>query len=345
MEYAEIMREMTSALTGDWANDKTFLLSQYDKYKEHPLSLEINRTVGRLLYDCIPDDQKKKLDTAISNDEHYRSVVIAEAQEMIRNRAFDEAEKLILSILPSPENELFQNDTETLYLSLNNTLEAIYYQHMYEPEQKLRKPPYPFNELYQIYAYLLIEKQEFDTALSLLARALTRSPLNTWFMFERAEIYKFMKDMNTFLELTKLCLPYIYTRSELARYFRNLGFYFIENELWDEAICAYQRSIQWEATQMAQSQLFYIVQKTGKVVDRDVLQDAETILGRHCISCEPEMTWLKIAWQAGLESFNSNDFESAAFYLNVVFQMSGYEEAEAKLLICMERLKDTGDNL
>ena len=241
--------------------------------------------------------------------------------------------------MKSQEHEIFQNDKESMYLSFENTLEAIFYEYMFKPERKLRKPPFSFNELYQIYAYLLIEKQEFNKALCLLDRALSRSPLNTRFMFERAEIYKFLKDMNTFLELTKQCLPYIYSRSELARYFRNLGFYFIENELWDEAICAYLHSNQWDPSQMAQSQLFYIVQKTGKVIDTEVFQDAGTILGRHGISYKPDVVWLQIAWQLGHECFNSSDFESAAFYLNVVYQISGDEEAEAKLQICKEKLQ------
>ena len=67
-KYDEIMREITSGLTGDPDKDLPYLKAQTEMYKDHELGTEIVRACGRLIYEVLPEDTKKKLSQHFSND-------------------------------------------------------------------------------------------------------------------------------------------------------------------------------------------------------------------------------------------------------------------------------------
>ena len=60
MTYDGIMRNITAGLTGDADKDGIYLNEQMEKYKEHEFATEIIRACGRIFYELIPDDKKKK---------------------------------------------------------------------------------------------------------------------------------------------------------------------------------------------------------------------------------------------------------------------------------------------
>ena len=73
MNFEDIMREITRGLTGDQKSDTKYLMEQMEKYKEHELAREILRACGRLLFKCIPEDEKAEFEQAINNDMSWHS--------------------------------------------------------------------------------------------------------------------------------------------------------------------------------------------------------------------------------------------------------------------------------
>ncbi len=66
-EFDKIMSEINSGLTGEPEKDLAFLNDQTNKYKDHKYGKEILRACGRLMYDVMPDDVRKKLEK-LTND-------------------------------------------------------------------------------------------------------------------------------------------------------------------------------------------------------------------------------------------------------------------------------------
>ena len=49
-EYEKTINEINSGLTGNTKQDYSYLLEQAEKYKQHPMSHEILKEIGRKIY-------------------------------------------------------------------------------------------------------------------------------------------------------------------------------------------------------------------------------------------------------------------------------------------------------
>jgi len=320
MTYEEIMQEITSGLTGDWEKDIANLMDYSEEYKSHPQSKEILRGIGRLISQILPSDTQAEFTQIFSNDQQYVETVLSEVTNKIKEQDIDEAEELLLKILP--EEELYQSDSVSLYCTFRNPLEIAYYKAIYNPPKEIRIAPYPYNQIYQLYAYVLIEKCLFDEASNIIDKALLRNPLNADIKFEKAEIYKMQGDMERFLQITIEAQPMVYRIKDTSRYWRNIGYYFIEKEKWDGAISAYLISLHQDPSPLAQSQLFYISQRTGKKIKSQKYEKLLALLEKENIPTCPDPNWLAIALKNAAVAFADRDYDNAGFYYSVVYELT-----------------------
>ena len=334
MEYTEIMHQITSGLSGEWKKDIGYLQAKVEEYREHPLGFEIARGIGRLLYEVLPAGEKTEFNILFQKYVFYQETVLSEVKNKIRDRDIMGAERLLLNVLPSDDS--FREDAVSVYLSFKTPLEYYYYLYKFKPQKKVRNPPFPFNEVYELYSYILVEKKEFAAAIPVFDKALVRSPLNKFFFFERAEIFKVLKDMTTFKKLNEDILQYLYRREDVSKYFRNLGYYFIECRQWDAAVSAYTASMWWCPSEMAAGQLYYIVKQTGKVHKNDDIGECLKILEGEGVNIEPDPEWMRIAWWLGGKAFEDKDLDLAAYCYGVVSDFTGDKEAEAKRQECIK---------
>ena len=88
-EFDKIMSEINSGLTGEPEKDLAFLNEQSEKYKKHKYSKEILRECGRLMYDVMPEDVRKKLDK-VAND-HFSRIddSLSQAEQFLFKKDFD----------------------------------------------------------------------------------------------------------------------------------------------------------------------------------------------------------------------------------------------------------------
>ena len=184
--------------------------------------------------------------------------------------------------------------------------------------------------------YLQVEQGDLDAALGTSEIALRRNPLNTSVLFEAAEIRKMRKELDAFLAETVKCHSFLYQRRDLARYFRNLGYYFIEKEEWDEAVVAYCLSNHWQQSEMAQSQLYYISQKMGRLADPERYGDWNEMIQKRNLPTWPDVLWPQIAWALGNQAYKDGEFDGARFCFSLVVELTGDEEAREMLEKCGE---------
>jgi tetratricopeptide (TPR) repeat protein len=332
MDYADIMREVTDGLTGDWERDRAYLNRKTQEYKDHPCGFEVARGIGRLLCEIMPPDVRHEVELAVDNDARLTRAILAEARQKLSDGALDEAETLLRGVLP--HERLFQEDAVSVYYSFRNPLELTFFVNKFRPEKTVRIPPYPFNEIYELQAYILIERQRWDDARGVIDEALKRNPLLGSILFEKGEIDKRLKDLDQFLRTTVSCLGLCYRRVEMARYFRNLGYYFIEREQWDEAIYSYLVSLSWQQSQMAQSQLYYITQRTGRLIRPEEYKGGSELLAKHAIPLSPDPLWAQSAWWLAEQSVQEKQFDLACLGYEVVYELTGDPEAREKLAQC-----------
>lgn len=114
------------------------------------------------------------------------------------------------------------------------------------------------DDAYRLLGYIAVEEQEYDKALDYLKESLKYNPVNLDTFFEMTESYKMNKDLKMMKETLDGLYEYIHEPVSLSRYYRNLGFYYIEKEEYELAFSLYLISLEYDFNQFALSEMLYI---------------------------------------------------------------------------------------
>ena len=338
--FNKIMQDIKSGLKGDPEVDIYYLLGVGERYKNHELFVEITREVGSMISRLIPEDKKKDFKKIYDRFRSDTDRAMEKAAELIRKGDLDEAEKVIREALP-PE-EMYREDERSVFMVFRQPIEEAYFRARFKVEKEIRLAAGVNPEIFLALAYILIEKSELDEAMDMLDRGLRFNPMHTNLLFEKAEIFKLRKDWKGFKEIVDLCLEYSYSASDVARAYRDYGYMLIEREEFDAAICCYLISMNFEPTETAQSQLFYIFQLLENEPNfEDAFEHLQELLESVDVPPHPnpEMAMTAAALSDHFEQ--EGDLEQALFCLDVIFQLTGSDEVEEKLKTMKARMEDS----
>ncbi|MBS7359037.1 MAG: protein kinase [Oscillospiraceae bacterium] len=120
---------------------------------------------------------------------------------------------------------------------------------------------------YAYYALGVIEAENknLSKARDYLRKAVEWNPFYVDAYFEYAETFKMEGNLETFYTVTNNTYDKIFLPSHLARYYRNLGYYFIEKENYNLATCLLLYSLSFEETDKAKNEIMYIKQISGSL--------------------------------------------------------------------------------
>ena len=275
--YEDIINEIKVNLGENKDLNKRYLSGQIDRYKDHPYNKEIIREISRMMWDCLTDEEKEEF-IEISENENPIMDILDEISEYIEvgdyKTALDKL-KHFMNAFPG----MFEDDRVSEYHSFTNPLEELIFFKYIGAEKEIRYIPdnQPLLDLYYIYGFLLFENQEFEEAEENLKKALKINPVSARVILELSEIYKMhTPTFNKFIIYTSDALKYAYYPQDLARCYRNLGYYYIEENQFDVAAALFKYSMKYEMSIMAYSELQYIESK-GHSIDI-TLSEAVSIL-------------------------------------------------------------------
>ncbi|MCL2890486.1 MAG: hypothetical protein FWF40_01180 [Methanomassiliicoccaceae archaeon] len=337
MSYEDVMKEITKGLTGEPKKDMKYLMDQCEVYKTHELAQEILRGIGRLIADLTPEDLRKELEQLIKNDSLGTQAALEEAEFRIHKKEFAKALEILEAAIKSIETEdgelrQYGNDSVSEYHAFKNYMEEILYNELMKPKLTVRTMPENIWRLYYLCGYLYFEMQRFDDAKKYLTKAMKINPVDTATLFELSEIHKMNKDWESYRKLTALCHSVSYTRTDLARSYRNYGFYFIEREKYDVATAIYHLSLFYEPESVsAQSELFVIQQITGKLTPMPSMDKVKKIFKKNDVPLGPNPLILEIAVTiAGMAEKEGHD-DAARYYLSMLYDLTGSDDVKKRL--------------
>lgn len=333
MSYDEIMREITAGLTGDEEADCIYLKEQMEKYKDHEFSQEIIRACGRLFYDLIPEDKKKEIGQVFENDISGIHAVLDEVRFNIYKKDFKKALELMEVLVEKTErNPMYQNDSVTEYFSFETPFEFFMYVQRNECNKEVKWIQYPYAAIYLQYGSLLYDLQRYGEANQMLEKALRWNPMSARILYEYAETFKVMGDNEKFFALSKKAFEIAYTRADIARAYRNLGYYFVEVEKYQAAIGCYLLSLEYDKeSKNAQSELYYIHQKTGGSVKEPTLEELEVIAEAEGIPMGLNEDVLGIAVAYGKHFLENDEVDGARAMFEIAYELTR-DEAFEKIL-------------
>ena len=331
INYTEIIKEITRNLTGDGEKDSKYLMEQIEKYRYHEYGIEILKALHRMVYGFLPEEAKAELSTILKKDNTYIQVILNEVKSKLAEHNLEEAEKIILEILPS--QNLFYPDKVTEYYDFKNSLEWAYFMAKSRPPKEIYCSPISYNDVFMTYAYILVEKEDYDKAIQIIDTGLRINPLHIDLMFEKASIFRTQKKIDKTLQIALECFEIAYRKPHIARCYRDFGYYFIENKNWDAATCCYLLSDSWYKTEMAKSELYCITQQTGKIIDEQNYADnLEKILEKNNVPFQPNQLWIQIALHLGEQRASCNEIEEAKFCYYVAYELTGDESFHERII-------------
>jgi len=329
MGYEQIISEITSGLTGDNEKDIAYLKAQAEKYKSHELAPEISRAINRLLYDILPEDQKSQV-VSLNSDSKSIDLMYQEVKYLVTSNQNKKAAVLLDSLLEICENSVHPDD-QTDYFSFKNIFQALLYEHTFKPKKRYMPTPHDFSDMYIIRGYLYLSDYKLDAAIKAMERAVSWNPVNIYAYFQLAEAQKLKDNFDEYYNLTKQALMFATTKPEIARCYRNFGFYFIEVKQYQDAINMYYLSKDYEDHESVASELFYISQQTGEMVVRPSQEEILETIAKETIQVGPSEAVVGIATELGKKAYEDKHFDLARYCLSIVYGLT--EDPEAKALL------------
>ena len=165
------------------------------------------------------------------------------------------------------------------YHSFLNPLEEILFYQYIGLEKELAYIPFnePLFDLYYIYGTLLLENDDFAKAEGYLLKALRINPVSSKTILSLADIYKSKtRTYNRFFLYNVDALKFAYKNEDIARAYRNFGFFYVEENQLDIAAVFYDFSLNFDFNRQAFRELEYLKSRgINTEIDR---KDAENII-------------------------------------------------------------------
>ena len=119
---------------------------------------------------------------------------------------------------------------------------------------------------------------------------------------------------------------YCCTRAELAAYYRNLGWYYLEKYKPEVSAACYLYSKCFEDSQQADAELEFLEKAIGKKVSKKNLEQIQQILKDNDIPTEANPITLALLYKAAQEADEAGDRKQALDCYRMVYDLTADEE-------------------
>ncbi len=239
---------------------------------------------------------------------------------VFRQNRCDEALAMAENLIRRIEQNPVPNEPQTEYLRFNEYFEEVLYRHLYSPVKEIRQLELPYPNAYFLYGCLLVEKGRAGEAKTALEKARCYNPTGFNLAAEYITAVQMTGDMDKFFELTLDAFKIAFRKTHIARCYRNLGFYFIEKELYQAAVVCYILSLLYEQTKKADSQLFFIATVTGETIEAPTESEIVKCAGEYGFPVIPNKDAIELVLECAGECARRNDAEGEKYFKEIFLE-------------------------
>ncbi|MBO5476408.1 MAG: hypothetical protein J6A15_01475 [Clostridia bacterium] len=256
----KVVEEIRSKLTGDKEKDKEYLLEEAKKYKGNPDASNIVKEIGKMLFEVLPEEKIEYFSSVVEKDVDAINAKVDEAYKIMSSpdRDMAKAKEILLDVINKPF-KFIENDEER-YFSFNNVLEFFTSKYVLNINKKAVWITANYALAYNLLTFISNEEHDFDKALEYADKALYYNPMDLNTAYEKAETYKIQRKYEQMLKVTLDIYDYIFTPEHLARYYRNLGYFYTEACNFELSFSLYLISMLYQESKGAYHEILYIKQ-------------------------------------------------------------------------------------
>ena len=220
----------------------------------------------------------------VANVRTYQDFVRLVQRELKESKL--DVARLMFEIFLGIHYEEAMDYKKVLCKSFNNPIEKILYAVTFDVQEEIQEPNYDWGNFFTTFWGILFELDDYEHSAMILNMAINWNPFNTAAYFELGEIYKMQNNWARYLDFNQMAFRTITNVTSLSRYYRNLSFYYIEqNELQKAAnLLAYSASYEYHP--LIDNELLYI-HTLDNEIRPDWFMNTKEYLKSENISTEP----------------------------------------------------------
>lgn len=222
-------------------------------------------------------------------------------------------------------------NTGERYYSFNHILETYYYAYFLKDVSKLNYTEYNINAMYRLLGYALMKVNRLDEAVMAYNNGLNWNPVDLDTLLQLGELYKMTNNIKSLRKVSFEAYNFCCSRATLARFYRNLGYHYLESYKPEIARVLYMYSNIYFETENAVNELKFISETLKDSTDNIPLKDMQEILEKEKIPLGPNSDTLGITFRVGQIEMDNGNFENAADCFAMVYDLTMDEEVKALL--------------
>ncbi|MDO5382970.1 MAG: hypothetical protein Q4F06_09700 [Eubacteriales bacterium] len=281
-------------------------------------------------------------------------------EEVFNSGDFSKAQEMLSHTLEVVEEEITQrkageidNDLNVLisrgegeiYISLNHVMEYYLYACYFEPEEKVNILEIPIGSYYRTYGDLCLKLEKYKTAEDAYKKSLCYNPVDLDSYLGLAECYKHLNMLGRFLDVTKQAYRYCCTRATMARYYRNMGFYYLSKYNTDMARACYLYSNIYYHTENADSELEYLKSALSDETPDYSISDMQQMFDKEGVEPGPDSKTIGIIYRVAELMMEDKEYVLARDCYSIVYDITREPQFEPLLKELDMVVENGGDNV
>ena len=222
-------------------------------------------------------------------------------------------------------------DGRPIYISLNHVMEYYVYACYFEPEADVKCTEIPVGEYYRTYGELCLRLSKFHRAEDAYRKAICWNPVDLDSYLGLAECYKNLNMLSRYLDITRQAYRFCCTRATMARYYRNMGFYFVAKYQTEAARVCYTYSNIYYKTENADNELKYLEDALKEETPEYSIRDMQKILEEQDVEPGPDSKTIGIIYRVGELMMEDKDYALARDCFSIVYDIT--QEGRLKTLL------------
>lgn len=260
------------------------------------------------------------------------------SKKCIEGKKYSDAIKVLKDMIELAENEYAEKDGK--WFSFNHILETYYYVYFMKDSAQLQYTEYNISAFYRLYGFSLMKLERYEKAEEAYNQAIKWNPVDLDSFVQMAELYKMMKKLEDVKNVTMKFYNYCCTRQTMARFYRNMGYYYLEKNELEIAAALYQYSNIFCYTDSADRELRFIERALDKGLPEYDIPVLQNILKENSIPMGPNPDTIGITFRVGQLEMDRENFEGAKDCFMMVYDLT--QDAETKAYL--EKIDELTEN-
>ena len=228
-------------------------------------------------------------------------------------------------------------DGRPIYISLNHVMEYYIYAFYFKPDCDVVLSELPYGEYYRYYGDLCVKSGRYKAGIEAYSNAICWNPVDLDAILGLAECYKYLNMLKRYMIATKEAYRLCCTRATMARYYRNMGFYYLSAYKPEVARACYIYSNIYYKTDNADAELSYIEQALNQETPKLSVKEMQKMFDDEGIEPGPSSDTIGVIYRVGQIMMESQDYRLAKDCFSIVYDIAQEEQLE-KLLEELENV-------